>query len=139
MAATDASVSRRLWRDGVSGRVTHGKCHGLSRFAGRGLTRGMGYRAWGLGLQPHALCPMPHCPMGLVLLSRSWIAILCGVTALFVLLLGRCERPGPHHSLTVDCQSVLLMNSVARGLGGVFFLISRRQEVLRPGPLAGAS
>jgi hypothetical protein len=32
-----------------------------------------------------------------------------------------------------------LINSVAIGLGGLLFVISRRRERPRPGPLAGAS
>jgi hypothetical protein len=110
------------------------------------------------------------------LLRPVWLAILCAVTALFVLLLGRFERPGPSAksqggsspAAAVAVAFVIvgicgfavsglvdpiypngrrlialpvspLINSVALGLGGVFFLISRRRQLLRPRPLAGAS
>lgn len=110
------------------------------------------------------------------LLRPVWIAILCAVTALVVLLLGRFERPGPSSksqggsspAAAVGVAFVIvgicgfavsglvdpihpngrrlialpvspLINSVALGLGWVFFLISRRRERHRPGPLAGIS
>ena len=104
------------------------------------------------------------------LLRPVWITILCAVTALFVIVLGRFERPGrgsrvqawgsrrrtgpataigvaltivgicgfavsglvdlihPYGRRLIALPVSPLINSVALGLGGLFFVISRRAE-----------